>query len=146
MPLDSEDLIVVDSEQKLNYATKILADRIMRTHVSNGVSIMGDCTIEAEVEIGKGSMIFAGNILKGNTKIGENSILKENNIIENSYIGNDVCVSSSNVVNSKIEDNAFVLPYCYINNATIRKNCYIGSHLSIENRTVRAGSRLTKEN
>lgn len=143
--LPLEDGVVINSSETLEQCEKILKQRILSKHMLNGVEILGDCEIDEMVEIGVGSMVFKGNVLKGDTVIGENTILKENNVIENSIIGSDVCVSGSNVIDSKVEDNVFILPYCYINNSTIRKNCYISSNITVENRTVRAGTKLPKE-
>ena len=141
LPLNEEDNMVV-TEKNLKLATKILQDRIIQKHISNGVEILGNIIIDEPVEIGKNCMIFNGNTLKGCTRIGDNCILKENNIIEDSNIFNDVCISSSSVANSTIEENVFILPYCFVNNATIRKNCYVSSNNKIENRTLRKGTRL----
>ena len=144
--LPLEEGVVLNNADTLKQCARVLKQRILSKHISNGVDILGDCEIDEMVEIGTGSMVFKGNILRGNTIIGKNTILKENNVIENSNIGSDVCISGSNIVDCKIEDNVFILPYCYIHNATIRKNCYISSNIAVENRTIRAGTRLPKEN
>lgn len=145
LPLDEEEFLVVNNASKLKFATSILHDRIIQKHINNGVEILGNSDIDELVEIGKACMIFNGNVIKGNTTISDNTILKENNIIDNCVIGQDVCIAGSNLTNSTVEDNVFILPYCYINNATIRKNCYISSNETVENRTLRAGTRLPKE-
>ena len=145
LPIDNEDFLVVDNQNKLNAALKILKSRIIQKHINNGVEFVGDSEIDEQVVIGKNAVIFSGNVIKGNSEILDNTILKENNIIEHCKIGKDVCISCSNLINSVIEDNVFILPYCYVNNSTIRKNCYISSGIKVENRTVRAGSKL-KEN
>lgn len=145
LPLSGEEFLVVDTASKLKLASRIIHDRIIQKHINNGVDIVGACDIDEGVEIAPNCMIFSGNILKGKTVIGKNTIIKENNVIEDCVIGQDVCVSGSNLKNSKVEENVFILPFCYINNATIRKNCYISSNITVENRTVRAGTRLPKE-
>lgn len=145
LPLNEEDGLVVNSKS-LSFASKILQDRIIQKHISNGVEILGNSVIDETVEIEKACMIFGNNVLKGNTYIGENVILKENNVVEDSSIGRDSCISCSNIVNSKIEENVFILPYCFVKNSTIRKNCYISANNSIENRTIRKGTKLQKEN
>jgi len=145
LPLDNDDNIVVDNVNKLKAVNKILQARILQSHIANGVEFVGNSCIDEQVEIGQNVVIFSGNVLKGDTIIGNNTILKEKNVIEDSVIGNDVCISSSTITNSKIEDNVFILPYCYVANSTIRKNCYISSGIRVEKRTVRAGSKL-KEN
>ena len=145
LPLEGEDFLVVDNVGKLKLASKIINERIIQKHIINGVEFIGTSEIDDQVEIEPNVVIFSGNIIKGESYIGKNTILKEKNVIDNSIIGSDVCIASSNIINSKIEDNVFILPYCYVNKSTIRKNCYISSNISVENRTVRAGSKL-KEN
>ena len=145
LPLDNNELLIINNQKTKKMADKLLQQRIINSHIQNNVDIMDNCQIDATVEIGKGSIIFNGNVIKGNTIIGNNVILKENNVINNCVIGDDVCISGSNLDNSKVENNAFILPFCYINNAIIRQNCYIGSGVSVENRTIRAGSKIQKE-
>ena len=145
LPLETEDFLVVDDARKLKLAKSILQDRIIQKHVANGVEFIGNSIIDANVEIEKDVIVFPNNILKGDTRIGSKTILKENNVIDNSIIGSDCCILSSNIINSKIEENVYVLTNCYIEKSTIRKNSYISNNLRIEKRTIRAGSKL-KEN
>lgn len=141
---DSQDYYMVEDKKQLKYATEILQERIIAEHTLNGVEITNSY-VEADVKIGKGTVIFGGNTLKGNTTIGANVILKEKNVIENSHIGNECCLSGSTFINSMLEDGVFVKPYCYVEKTTIRKNCIIGSNVQITNRTIRANSKLSKE-
>lgn len=141
---DSQDYYMVENKKQLKYATEILQERIIAEHIMNGVEI-SNSYVEADVKIGKGTVIFGGNMIKGNTVIGANVILKEKNVIENSRIGNDCCLSGSTFVDSTLEDGVFVKPYCFVEKTTIRKNCIIGSNMQITNRTIRANSKLSNE-
>lgn len=145
LPLETEDFLVVDNLDKLKVAKKILQGRIINEHILNGVEFVGSSVVDVSVDIDKSVIVFPNNVLKGKTTIGSNTILKENNVIDNSVIGNDCCVLSSTILNSVVEDNVYILSDCRIEKSTIRKNSYLSSGVVIEKRTIRAGSKL-KEN
>ena len=64
--------------------------------------------IEPEVDIESGSIIYPNNSLKGTTIIGNDVILKENNVIENTIINSGCCISGSNITNSKIGNHTYI--------------------------------------
>lgn len=141
---DQQDFYMVEDKKQLKYATEVLQERILATHVMNGVEITNSY-IEADVKIGKGTIIFSGNVIKGNTIIGDNVILKEKNVIENSTVSSECCVSGSTIVNSTLEEGVFVKPYCYVEKSIVRKNCLLGVGVNLVNRKTRAGSKINKK-
>ena len=81
--------------------------------MDNGVYIVDPKTtyIDADVVIEKGVRIEPNNVLKGESYIGENSVLEANNIISNSIISNNVIVKNSYVSGSRISENMIVGPF-----------------------------------
>ena len=64
--------------------------------MENGVTLIDPNTtyIGIDVEIGKDTIIYPGNIIEGNTIIGSGCILYPNSRINNSIIGEDVDIQS----------------------------------------------------
>ncbi len=141
---DAQDFYMVEDKKQLAYATEILQERIIAGHLANGVDVRSSY-IEADVKIGKGTMIFNGNVIKGHTIIGNNVILKEKNVIENCVIGDECCVSGSTLLNSKLEEGVFVKPYCYIEKSELRKNCILDSGIELVGRKTRPNSKIHKK-
>ena len=80
---DYEDTIGVNSRAQLAEAECILRKRINNKHLDNGVTIIDpqNTYIGIDVEVGKDTIVYPGNILEGNTKIGSNCILYQNSRI-----------------------------------------------------------------
>lgn len=141
----TENLILIDDKKKLNYATGVLQDRIISDLEKHGVKITGNCYIEPDVEIAKGTIVFGGNTIKGECYVGENVVLKENNVLENVRIGAGSCVSNSTIINSELNENVFVKPYCYIEKCIIRKNTNIASGVELIKRKTRENANINKK-
>ncbi|UOQ84290.1 sugar phosphate nucleotidyltransferase [Gracilibacillus salinarum] len=74
---DIEEGLGVNDTEQLAHAKDILQKRIIDYHQANGVTITDPSStyIEAEVTIGKNTVIEPRTQLKGNTKIGDNCIV-----------------------------------------------------------------------
>src|SRR5690606_3349656 len=90
--------------------------------------------IEAEVKIGRDTIVYPGAILKGNTTIGSDCIIGENTRIENSSIGNGVEIFSSTIEESVVSDCCHIGPYAHLRpNSHLGKNIRIGNFVEVKN-------------
>ena len=96
--------------------------------MDNGVTLIdpNNTYIGADVIIGRDTIVYPGNVLEGNTVIGERCMLYPNSRISNSTIENDVEIQSSVILDSKIGNNTTVGPFAYI-----RPDSVIGNHVRI---------------
>lgn len=95
------------------------------------------CYIDKTVKIGKNVVIHRGNILKGNSVIGDNVILKENNYIEDSIIGDNSQIEYSHLCGANIGNFVSVGPYSRIRKDTvIGDNCKIGNFVEVKNSNI----------
>lgn len=101
---EDPNLFVVENAKGLNYACKVIQERIRQKHINKGVIIFGDQSvfIDDDVEIESGVIIYPNNILKGKTVIEKNVTLKEGNFIKDSLISQGAILSHCFVDNSKI--------------------------------------------
>jgi bifunctional UDP-N-acetylglucosamine pyrophosphorylase/glucosamine-1-phosphate N-acetyltransferase len=105
---EDEGLIRINSTQSLEYVFKRLSDRIREFHTNNGVIILGKDSvyIDADVEIGGGTIIYPNNTILGESVIGDNVCLESGNYIKNSIICNDVKLSNCKIIKSKVSKDA----------------------------------------
>jgi bifunctional UDP-N-acetylglucosamine pyrophosphorylase/glucosamine-1-phosphate N-acetyltransferase len=89
--------------------------------------------IEPEVDIESGVIIYPNNSIRGNSKIYEDVILKENNVVENSKIGVGSCCSGSIIKDSILGQNVYISQFSTINNSLIGDGCVIGSNCIVNN-------------
>ena len=70
--VDYEETIGVNSRRQLAEVEEILRNRINNRHMDNGVTLINPSVtyIGADVEIGKDTIIYPGNIIEGSSKIG----------------------------------------------------------------------------
>ena len=125
---DEEDFITAVNFKQLSLITDILKSRIIDFHMKNGVYFKTpeSCYIEANVSIGKNTIILGHTMLTGKTQIGENCTLNSCKI-SSSKLYDRVELCNVTVEKSVIEpdvvarDNTKIL-----NGSLINKNTSIG--------------------
>ena len=131
----------VNDRGQLADAESVVIDRIRREHMREGVTIQLPETvlIEADVTIGKDTIILPGTIIRRGASIGEGCEIDPNSLIERSHIGDQVRVTMSIVRDSTIESNSDVGPFAHLRGgASIGSNVHIGNFAEIKNSTIPA--------
>lgn len=110
---DEEDFMTVYNYKQLTFIESILKTRILGFHMKRGVRITepDSTTIEAEVTIEEGTIIYGGNRIYGTCYIGKNVKLLPNNYIKNSIIDDNSKILYSVIENSKIPPNSNIGPF-----------------------------------
>lgn len=137
--IDYDETIGVNSRVQLAEAEEILRKRINLKHMINGVTLIdpNSTYIGDDVEIDRDTIIYPGNVIEGNTKIGEGVILYPNSRIVNSIISNNVEIQSSVIIDSKIGEKTTVGPFAYIRpESIIGNNARIGDFVEIKKSTI----------
>jgi len=136
---DATEIYGINSRNQLAFCDRIMRNRINSLHMENGVTIINpeNTYIESEVEIGRDTVIYPGVFLKGKTVIGEDCVIRENTVIENSQIGNGVEIISSTIEESTIDDGCKIGPYAHLRpNSHLGKNLKIGNFVEVKNSTI----------
>jgi len=110
--LPPEDFIVAYSFSQLAIISAIARSRINLKHLSDGVQIVDPNTayIDAQVTIGRGTVIEPNVYIKGEVVIGKNC-----------HIGN-----CTEIKRSQIGDGTKIAHASYVGDAVIGKNCQVG--------------------
>lgn len=105
-------------------ARKLTVARLVR----RGVRVIDPDAVYVgpNVQVGKGSVLLPGTILRGSTVIGENCEIGPNSMICDCIIGNRVTINSSQLNESTVGDETTVGPFAYI-----RPHCRIGSGVKV---------------
>ena len=115
------DFVMLTSAGLLSSFFDFTASKIRAFHKKNGVTLFGEETIfiDADVEIEKGTIIYPNNVLKGETSIGKNVVLRSGNLIENSVIFDDAQVEGSVIISSKVSRGKGIPPLTKLNNESV---------------------------
>ena len=110
---DEEDFMTAYNFKQLMIIEEVLKNRVLSFHMKNGVRILdgGAVSIDADVTIEGGAVIYPNNRIYGKTFIGMGTKLLPNNIIKNSYIGKNSIVEYSVIKNAELPDFSTVGPF-----------------------------------
>jgi len=139
LPIPFEETMGVNSRIQLSEAEKVLRKRINEIHMVNGVTLIDPNTtyIDVDVKIASDTIIYPGNVIQGNTIIGEKCVLYPNSRISNSIIEREVNIQSSVILNCKIGEKTTVGPFAYIRpESVIGKSARIGDFVEIKKSVI----------
>jgi bifunctional UDP-N-acetylglucosamine pyrophosphorylase/glucosamine-1-phosphate N-acetyltransferase len=127
---DIAETIGINTRVDLADAEAIMHRRINRAHMLNGVTIMDPAVtyIEADVEIGKDTIIFPNTYLYGKTMIGKRDKIGPNSHVRDSKIGNDCTVFMSVMEGALMEDDVDIGPF-----ARLRQGAHLAKHVHMGN-------------
>ena len=141
-----EEIMGVNSRIQLSQAENIMKKRINELHMANGVTIIdpNNTYIDVDVKIGNDTIIYPGNVIKGNTLIESDCILYSNSRILDSTIGQGVTVENSVILESTVGDKTTVGPFAYIRpESSIGKSVRVGDFVEIKKSSIDDGTKIS---
>ena len=142
----SDDIAGVNSRIQLAGVTQVMKNRINEKHMANGVTLVdpSNTYIEADVVIGKDTIIEPGCMLQGNTVIGENCRIGYNSKLTNMTIKDNVDIEVSVLTDSFVDEGTHVGPFAYVRpNSHIGKNIKVGDFVEIKNANIGDGTKIS---
>lgn len=136
----------VGDEEELRAAQPMCRQKILEKHFGNGVNIMDANTtyIDPRVEIGSGTLILPGTILKGRTVIGRNCTIGPNAMINNCTVGDETEVNASQTNDSTIGSHTTIGPFAYVRpNSRIGDHVKVGDFVEIKNSVIGSGTKIS---
>ena len=148
-PADGEALAgwrTVPAPAELPALELLCRDRIVRRHLERGVRILDPSAvyIDPRVEIGAGTVILPGTILRGRSRIGRDCTIGPNAVVNGCVLGDGVEVNASQINDSTLGDGCDVGPYAHIRpNCTVGDKCHVGAFVQLKNCVLGEGTKMS---
>lgn len=136
---DFDESLGVNDRVALATAEGIMRRRINQQHMVNGVSFVNpDATyIDVGVEIAPEVQVEANVTLKGQTKIGAETILTNGTYIVDSVIGERTVITNSMIEESSVADGVTVGPYAHIRpGSSLAKDVHVGNFVEVKGSSI----------
>ncbi|HFU4122354.1 TPA: bifunctional UDP-N-acetylglucosamine diphosphorylase/glucosamine-1-phosphate N-acetyltransferase GlmU [Streptococcus suis] len=141
---DFDESLGVNDRIALATAEAVMRKRITEKHMINGVTFVNpEATyIDIDVEIGAEAVIEANVVLKGQTVIGERTVLTNGTRVRDSKVAADVVISNSDIEESVIEEGVTVGPYAHIRpDSLLKKDVHVGNFVEVKASTLGEGTK-----
>ncbi len=121
--------------QLRNRAKDLQIQRLCRQGVqvlsSDGVLIAPDA------QVGAGTVLYPGTILKERVKIGANCVIGPNSLIENSTVGDDTVVNASQIYSSQVGNRVKIGPFTQLRpDCVVHDGVKIGDFVELKNSVI----------
>ncbi|MCY7024253.1 MULTISPECIES: bifunctional UDP-N-acetylglucosamine diphosphorylase/glucosamine-1-phosphate N-acetyltransferase GlmU [Streptococcus] len=136
---DFDESLGVNDRVALATAESVMRRRINQQHMVNGVSFVNPHAtyIDVDVEIAPEVQVEANVTLKGQTKIGAETILTNGTYIVDSVIGERTVITNSMIEESSVADGVTVGPYAHIRpDSSLAKDVHVGNFVEVKGSSI----------
>lgn len=143
---DSIEIHGVNSRVQLAFSEDVMRKRINEKFMLEGVTIIDpqNTYIQDGVKIGKDTIIYPNVIIEGNSIIGEDCVIRSNTRIVNSIIGERVEVESSLIEDSIVEESCHIGPFSHLRpKSHLGHNVKIGNFVEVKNSHIDNNSKAS---
>ena len=140
-----EEVYGINTRVHLADAVQLLTRRILEGHMLNGVTIVdpGATYIDAEVEIGRDTVVWPGTVLQGTTSIGAHAEIGPHTQIVDSRVGDRCRVTYSVVEHAIMEDDSEIGPFGHLRSgAHLGAGVHMGNFGEVKNSYLGPGSKM----
>lgn len=143
---DPHEIRGVNSQTELAEVGRVMRQSRNEELMAAGVTLEDPATtyVDADVVVGRDTVIHPGVMLEGSTTVGERCELHGGVRIVNSTVGDDVIVNNFCVIaDSVVESDARVGPFAHLRPGTVvRKAARVGNFVEVKKATLGAGSKV----
>ena len=142
---DYEAMLGINSRLQLSGAEKILRRRKNEELMAAGVTIMDPATtyIDADVKIGRDTVIYPQTFLEGNTVIGEECEIGPSVRFQNVKAGNGVTGQFTYAHDCEFADGVILGQFTHVRpNTYLAEKVKIGNFVEVKNSNIGKGSKL----
>lgn len=143
---EAEEGMGVNDRVQLAQAARVLRGRINLAHMLSGVTLVDpeNTYIDWDVKIGRGTVIYPGNVLEAGTVIGEGCTLYPNSRIHKSSIGDRTDITASVISETVIGEGCHIGPFAYTRpGSRIGSNIKIGDFVEVKNSSIGDGTKIS---
>lgn len=126
-------------------AEAIMRRRINRQHMAGGVTLIDpeSTYIEADVKIGRDTVIWPGSVLRGRTVIGEDCEIGPQADITDSVVGSGSKVNRAVLLEAETGEGTSIGPFAYLRPGTkLADGVKVGDFVEIKNASIGEGSKV----
>ena len=99
--------------------------------------------IDIDVEIGSGTLLLPGTILRGRTVIGENCEIGPNTMIRDCVLGDGCTANASQLNEARFGNDVNIGPFAYVRpGSVVADGCKVGDFVELKNSTLGEGTKL----
>ena len=139
----ADEAMGVNDRKQLSGVEMVLRDRINLQWMESGVTIIDTATtyIDADVKIGRDTVVLPNTMLSGQTVIGEDCEVGPNSIVRDTIIGNRCRIIASVLEASQVQSDVDIGPYSHLRpGALIESGAHLGNYVEVKNSRVGAGT------
>ena len=143
---DPDEFIFVNDRRQLAAAEAALRRRSLDALMLSGVTIEDPSTtyIDADVALGKDSVIHPMTTLRGATVLGAGCEIGPMAVLDNVSGGDRVVVGPAHLERCELGDDVRIGSYCRVRpNSVLASGVELGTHAEVKNSTVGAGTRIS---
>ena len=144
---DPNEIRGINSQTELAEVSSLMRQGKNEELMAAGVTLEDPATtyIDADVVVGRDTVIHPGVMLEGPTTVGDRCELHAGVRIVNSTVGDDVTVNNCCVItNARVESGARIGPFAHLRPGTIvRETARVGNFVEIKRTTLGAGSKVS---
>lgn len=140
-----EEANLVNDRAQLARAEEILRRRILDAHMRNGVTVRDPASthIEANVDIGRDTVILPGSFLRGGTRIGSDCVIGPSADLLDTTVGDGAQVEHSVGRGAVVGEEVTVGPYSFLRPGTVLEaGSKVGAYCEVKNTRVGKGSKV----
>lgn len=142
---DNGEALGINTRLHLAEAENILRQRINTKHMLAGVTLMdpNSIYIQADVIIGKDTIVWPNTYLRGKTSIGEGCSIGPNTIIEDTQIGNACTILASVLEGAVVENHVGMGPFCHLRKgAHLAQDVHMGNFGEVKDSYLGPGTKM----
>lgn len=142
---DVEETLGVNDRIQLAQADRMLNARKVRELMLAGVCVLDPASVraDADVKVGRDTVIYPGTILEGGTEIGEDCIIGPNTRLKDCKIGNGTEIQYSVALESTVGNGTSVGPFAYIRpHSVIGSGNKVGDFVEVKNASIGDGTKI----
>ncbi|MEE1013432.1 MAG: bifunctional UDP-N-acetylglucosamine diphosphorylase/glucosamine-1-phosphate N-acetyltransferase GlmU, partial [Clostridia bacterium] len=142
---DPEEILGVNDRIQLAEADTLLNRRKVRQLMADGVCVLQPDSVRADanVKVGRDTVIYPGTILEGDTQIGEACIIGPNTRLKDCTIGDKTEIQYSVALESSVGSKTSVGPFAYIRpHSTIGSGNKVGDFVEVKNASIGDGTKI----
>jgi bifunctional UDP-N-acetylglucosamine pyrophosphorylase/glucosamine-1-phosphate N-acetyltransferase len=142
---NADECLGINGRRQLAAAEQVVRQQLRARWMEAGVTLHDPATtwIEADVAIGRDTVLYPHVMLEGRTTIGEDCIIRSHSRITDSVLGHRVVVQDSCVMReARLDDDTTVGPFAHLRpGAVLRRGARIGNFVEMKHADLGEGSK-----